>query len=134
MPVKNNLTKAERLHSKTLIDKLFKNGTRKYSYGIIFYNLLTDKTLSTDHKDVSIIVVARKKQFKHAVDRNRIKRLFREAYRNNKYILDNLIPDDKHLMLGMIYVGNGLPEYSFCFKHVQNYLTTLATQFKNQLK
>lgn len=44
-----------------------------------------------------------KKRFKHAVDRNRIKRQLREAYRHNKGLLADLMPADKAVDIAFIW-------------------------------
>ncbi len=48
-----------------------------------------------------------KSKFKHAVDRNRIKRLMREAYRTNKHsFLEKLQQENKTVALMFIYKKN----------------------------
>jgi ribonuclease P protein component len=52
------------------------------------------------------------KNFKKAVDRNRIKRLMRESYRLQKIFLQNVLKEkNKQLALFLIYTGKELPEY-----------------------
>lgn len=55
--------------------------------------------------------------FKKAVDRNRIKRLMREAYRLQKNTLYNaVVASAKKLNVFFIYTGNELPEYELIFE------------------
>lgn len=56
-----------------------------------------------------LAVVASKRRFKHAIDRNRIKRMMREAYRLNKGSVT--IPDNSTLQMCWIFIGRELPEY-----------------------
>ena len=57
------------------------------------------------------------KNFKKAVDRNRIKRLMREAYRLQKSLLQNEVENSRlHLAVFIIYTGNSLPEFENIFE------------------
>lgn len=57
------------------------------------------------------------KQFKKAVDRNRIKRLMREAYRLQKNELEaKLLTHQQQLAIFFIYVGNDTPAYDQIFE------------------
>ena len=66
------------------------------------------------------------KHFKKAVDRNRIKRLMREAYRLQKNEVHTLLAQQqKKLAVFIIYVGNELPDYDFIFEKKGHVLTRL---------
>ena len=55
-----------------------------------------------------------KSKFKHAVDRNRIKRLMREAYRTNKHqFIEKLQQENKAVALMFIYKKNRLNSYEY---------------------
>ena len=99
MMVKNTFNKAERLHSKKLIDKLFGKGNRVLSQ-------FPFRILWVLESDLSLPYPAQK-NFKKTVDRNRIKRQIREIYRFHKHSLyQSLNQNHKQLLIGVIYSGN----------------------------
>lgn len=62
---------------------------------------------------VQLLVVVPKRGFKRAVDRNRIKRLMREAYRTNKQLLNIYSGKEaQQLLLGIVYVGKTILSYA----------------------
>ena len=73
------LDKNERLCSETQIRKLFAEGRGFFSYPLRTVFIMRD-----DDSPARFLVSVPKKRFKHAVDRNNIKRKIREAYRKNK--------------------------------------------------
>lgn len=52
-----------------------------------------------------LLVNAPKSRYKHAVDRNRIKRLLREAFRFRKDLFAGLVPEGKVLLLSLQFAG-----------------------------
>lgn len=66
------------------------------------------------------------RQFKKAVDRNRIKRLMREAYRHQKGAI-RLLPqlNTCNLNLFFIYIGKELPEYDLIYEKIGGALSRL---------
>lgn len=73
--------KIEKLKSKKLIAQLFAEGKSVSAYPL---RLVYLKTEFSDGAKIKTSVSVPKRQFKKAVDRIRIKRLMREAYRLNK--------------------------------------------------
>jgi ribonuclease P protein component len=62
-------------------------------------------------KTVQVLVTVSKKNFKKAVKRNEIKRKVREAYRLNKFLLDDVLKQPHgNLVLGLVYTGNTAPD------------------------
>ena len=57
-------------------------------------------------KGISILISVPKKRFHDAVDRNRVKRQIREAYRKNKHDLaEQVAQSGKGLLVALIYVS-----------------------------
>jgi ribonuclease P protein component len=80
--------KTERLKSRKQIDELFAGGKSFAVFPLrVSYNFFPARPGMT----VQAGVTASKRNYKRAVDRNRIKRLLREAYRLNKEELLNAV-------------------------------------------
>ncbi len=80
MPKRFGFPKAERLKSRKQIDGLFADGTAVS----VFPVRAVYKFSASETAGVKAGVSVSKRHFKKAVDRNRIKRLLREAYRLQK--------------------------------------------------
>lgn len=90
--------KKEKLKSRKSIDEIFKTGESFPSYPFrIFYK---EMDFDADVK-AQVGVSVSKRNFKHAVDRNRIKRLMREAYRLNKHTLIDCL--NKQVVVMIVY-------------------------------
>lgn len=88
MAKENTFHKEERLCSSRLIDMLFSSGDR--SAGSFPVRLVWCFLPDTEPVGVQVLFSAPKRNFKHAVDRNRIKRQLREFYRLNGAPLKSL--------------------------------------------
>ena len=107
--MKSVFIKNERLKSKKQINKLFTEGDTFFSYPFKVYYLYDGEK---EDRGARVLVSVSKKKFKRAVDRNRIKRIVREAFRKNKAVLyDYLQENNKSLWLGLIYSGETILSY-----------------------
>ena len=79
--MKQTLGKEERLKSKKLIERLYQEGSVVKSFPLRMVYL---QTAHTSEFPCQVAVSVSKRNFKLAVDRNRIKRLLRETYRKQK--------------------------------------------------
>src|SRR5215216_4563653 len=109
------LSKNEKLKSRKLIEELFAMGKTQNIFPIrISYKFFP---LNKDEKaGLQVGVSVSKRNFKRAVDRNRIKRLLREAYRlQKKELLELLDEKKKKGFVFFIYTDKQLPQYSSVF-------------------
>jgi ribonuclease P protein component len=102
-----SLKKKERLSSKKIIDKLFAEGDSilQYPFKMVFL-----KTELPAINPVQTGFTASKKLFKRAVDRNRIKRQIREAYRLNKHIIYDEFTTGQ-LAIFIIFIGKEIMDH-----------------------
>lgn len=108
MPKPFGFPKSERLKSRKQIDALFSGG-KSVS---VFPVRAVYKFFSAEGPEVKVGVSASKRSFKRAVDRNRIKRLLREAWRLQK---EELMLKTKEAGAGatifFLYNGKELPDF-----------------------
>ena len=110
MTVKNTFNKREKLKNRKLLDQLFTKGRSVSAFPLkVFYSVLPAETEETVRAGVGVSA----RNFSKAVDRNRIKRLLREAYRLNKSMLhDALNTDQKKAAVFLLYIGKEKPDFA----------------------
>jgi ribonuclease P protein component len=94
----------------------------------VVYHLLERRE---DDEPVQMLVSVPKKRFHHAVDRNRVKRQVREAYRKNKHlILDALAScPQREVDMALIWLDGQLHDS----EHVERQLRSLLQRLAEQL-
>ncbi|MDE6631232.1 MAG: ribonuclease P protein component [Bacteroidales bacterium] len=105
------LPKHERLYEQRLISCLFSEGKHLSPSPRLRVRFLLIERSGDEVEDfaplppVKLMVSASKRNFKHAVTRNRVKRLLREVYRFHKEEISGLVPAQKTLLLFLQYAG-----------------------------
>ena len=100
---KYTFPKEEHLCRKKLIEELFsKQGS---SFGVYPLRIVWIKSEMPTTAPPQVLISVSKRTFKRAVDRNRLKRLIREAYRLNKYRLTEQPDGHPIALLGIIFTG-----------------------------
>jgi ribonuclease P protein component len=115
--MKHTYSKIEKLKSKILIEKLFDEGK---SVKIFPLRLIFLETEFNEPIKIKCGVSVGKRNFKNAVDRNRVKRLIREAYRLNKSAYFNNIATQYAFMI--LYIGNEKPTFEQTDKSMRKLL------------
>ena len=120
MEMNHKFPKTEKLKSNTLIDDLFKKGQSVTVFPMRLYFMpIDDAAVTTFKTGVSVP----KRNFKLAVDRNRIKRLMREVFRKNKHLVYGKTKQQYALLF--VFIGNKTPDYDF----VENKLKACLNKF-----
>lgn len=132
-PRRHTLGKAEKLKSRKLIDQLFAQGRSFTAFPVKVVYLAAPQPPAPDTEQptpVRVGVTASTRHFKRATDRNRIKRLLREVYRQQKHELhDAVTQQGLHLSVFFIYLDKELPTYAllqdkmrYCLKRLRKEL------------
>jgi len=110
MRQRHTWTKAEKLKSRKRIEWVFKEGKSLSVFPFKLFYLLAEPTPAAP---LQAGFGAGSRHFKKAVDRNRIKRLSREAYRVQKQpLIDHLMEKGLSMALFIVYTGKELPDHS----------------------
>ena len=119
------LPKVERLYLRSAVSDLFTKGSSfmVFPYRVI-YRVLPEADPQVAR--VAIMTIAPKKRFKHAVDRNHVKRLGREAYRLNKLpLIAQCEAQHKKLAFALLYCDNKFITYEETEQRMHRILKTL---------
>lgn len=114
----------DRLKSRKSIDHLFTEGK---SFSHFPFRILWQAAENAGGLKAGFTVSS--KNFKKAIDRNRIKRLMRESYRLQKNQLQTFIEGKgKSLLLFFIYTGKEIPDYDAVYKKTGTVLKRILKQ------
>ena len=100
---RNTFPLKEHLKSKKTIEKLYAEGTSVTAYPLRAVFIQQNR----EEQDVtaSVLISVAKKRFRHAVDRNLVKRRIREAYRTSKHLLTEVLENnDKRIAVAILYI------------------------------
>lgn len=97
--------KKEKLKSQRLITQLFEEGKSISSYPLKLMYI----PIKSEEVSIQAGVTVSKRNFKSAVQRNRIKRLLKESYRLNKALVFNNTNDNFAFLF--LYLGKEMPSF-----------------------
>ena len=114
------LPKYERLCGEIAVNLLFSQSKR-----FTAYPLRVHYALRPDNKNARFMVSIPKKLFKHAVDRNRLRRQMREAYRLNKHVLEE---SGRCFQIAFNYIDKEKQDYRVIEKAMRKALNRLVKE------
>ena len=126
--MKNTLGKQERLKSKKIIERLYKEGSSVKAFP---FRMMYLQTEHTSDFPAQVGVSVPKRNFKKAPDRNRIKRLMRETYRLQKEIVYNNL--EKPCVFMISYIGREEWKYEELYAKMEKLLTLFINDVKNKV-
>lgn len=125
LDVRLTFPKREHIVSTRLIETLFGSGSismAAYPLRAVYQTIPRERT----GVPVQVIISVPKKRFKHAVDRNRVKRQVREAYRHYKQLLFEVIPADQSLLLGFVWISDELAPSALVNNRIEKLLKRIG--------
>lgn len=131
---KNTLRKSERLSHKKDIERLFTSGAKSilaFPVRSVYMPFSAEPDCGQEDGHAVLISVS-KRYFRHSVDRNRVKRQIREAYRTHKYILEGLPSDIKRLYIAFLWSDGRLRSSAEVTAKVKNLLTRIVEAFNKK--
>lgn len=103
---RSTLSKRERIVSRKLIETLFGGGRSQSMVAFPLRVVYMIQERTANEPPVQLLVSVPKKHFKHAVDRNRVKRQVREAFRLHKQTLHDAVPPASQLLLAFVWLSD----------------------------
>jgi ribonuclease P protein component len=118
--------RAERLKSRKQIEELVKEGS---SLNADPLRMIWKESSVSQKGSVTATVAVSKRNFKRAVDRNKLKRRMREAYRLNKEeLFSTLQQKEKKISLMFFHVSKQLSAYESIEDGMKNVLQKLVSR------
>ena len=121
---RSTFSKQERIVSRRLIETLFGGGQSQLMAAYPLRAVYMMKERQEGEAPAQILISVPKKKFKHAVDRNRVKRQIREAYRKNKSLLEGRVGEGQMLLIAIVW----LSDKHFASKEVEKRVISLLKQ------
>jgi ribonuclease P protein component len=128
---RNTFPLKEHLKSKSVIEQLYANGSSVTAYPLraVFLEQEQDKQEPT----AAILISVAKKRFRHAVDRNLVKRRIREAYRTSKHpFIEALENKGKKLAVAILYIDTRHNSTAFIRRKMEKLLDNIKTKVAMQ--
>ena len=125
----NTFPLKEHLKSKRVIEKLYAEGASVTSYPLRAVFLEQEEQEPT----AAILISVAKRRFRHAVDRNLVKRRIREAYRTSKHpFVEALKAKGKKMAVAILYIDTRHNSTEFIKRKMEKLLAGIITKSEAQ--
>ena len=101
-------SKRERIVSRKLMEQLFSKGNNQSVTAFPIRVVYILKEREADEEPVQLLISVSKRHFRRAVKRNRVKRQIREAYRHQKSVLTEKVPEGKPRAAAIVWLADEL--------------------------
>ena len=112
------------MKSKSAIEQVYADGASVTSFPL--RAIFVEQPQEVQDPTAAILINVSKKRFRHAVDRNLVKRRIREAYRTSKHqFVEALENSGKKLAVAIIYIDNKHNSTAFIRKKMTKLLESI---------
>ncbi len=123
---KNTFPLKEHLKSKSVIDNLYANGTSVTAFPL---RAVFIEQPSTQEPTAAILINVAKRRFRHAVDRNLLKRRIREAYRTGKHhFVETLENNGKKMAVAIMYIDTRPSSTEYIKRKMEKLLNAILSK------
>ena len=127
----NTFPLKEHLKSKRVIEKLYAEGASVTSYPL--RAVFLEQEEEEQEPTAAILISVAKRRFRHAVDRNLVKRRIREAYRTSKHpFVDALQAKGKKMAVAILYIDTRHNSTEFIKRKMEKLLAGIITKSEAQ--
>ena len=124
---RNTFPLKEHLKNKKVIEQVYANGASVTTYPL--RAIFIEQPAEEQEPTAAILINVSKKRFRHAVDRNLVKRRIREAYRTSKHpFIEALENKGKKMAVAIIYIDNRHNSTAFIRKKMGKLLESILTK------
>lgn len=128
---RNTFPLKEHLKSKKTIEKLYAEGTSVTAYPL--RAVFIQQNWEEQDVTASVLISVAKKRFRHAVDRNLVKRRIREAYRTSKHQLTEVLENnDKRIAVAILYIDTRHNSTAFIKRKMEKLLEGILAKLALQ--
>ena len=127
---RNTFPLKEHLKSKKTIEQLYAEGASVTAFPL--RAVFIEQTKEEQEPVAAILISVAKKRFRHAVDRNLIKRRIREAYRTSKHpFIEALENKGKKMAVAILYIDMRHNSTAFIKRKMEKLLDSIIKKSEN---